>query len=74
METFSDTGWFNAVKFNYAEKEISFKMVTGEGKIEFSDKIESVTMNDENYSNFEENILKTSSGTNGYIVRLEHEK
>ena len=74
IETFNDSGWFNAVKFNYADKEISFKMVTGEGTIEFSDKIKSVTMNDENYTNFEEKILKTASDTNSYIVRLEKEK
>ena len=74
IETFNDSGWFNAVKFNYADKEISFKMVTGEGTIEFSDKIESVTMNDENYTNFEENILKTASDTNSYIIVLEQEK
>ena len=70
IETFYDSGWFNAVKFNYAEKEIRFKMVTGKGTITFPDKIESVTMNDEIYRNFEENMLKTTSGTNSYTVRL----
>ena len=70
IETFYDSGWFNAVKFNYAKKEIRFEMIMGEGTITFPEKIVSVTINDEAYTNFDENILQTISGTNSYTVKL----
>jgi len=70
IETFYDSGWFDTIKFNYAKKEIHFEMIIGEGTVTFPEKIVSVIINDEAYTNFDENILQTISGTNSYTVRL----
>lgn len=71
LGTFTDTGWFNEVKFDFEKKMITLNFVTGQGTIKFTNEIESATINGQVYTNFEENALKTQQGTNSYTVTLE---
>jgi len=71
ITTFSDSGRFNSIDFNYNEKSIFFHNVHNKGQIIFADEIKSVIVDNENYANFDSHTLNTLDGTHQYLVFLK---
>ena len=67
---FNDPGRFNAIKFDYNEKSIFFETIENHGTVTFSGVIKNVLVDDQNYSNFNGNILNTLEGKHSYKVTL----
>jgi len=68
--TMGDSGRFNAISFDHAEKSIFFEIVENEGTITFSGEIKSVLVDGGNYSNFSGKTLNTLEGKHNYKVTL----
>jgi hypothetical protein len=71
ITTFSDSGRFNFIDFNYNEKSIFFHNVHNKGQIIFADEIKSVMVDNEKYENFDSHILNTLEGAHEYLVFLK---
>ena len=67
---FNDQGRFNAINFDYKEKSIFFETIENSGTVTFSDEIKSVLVDNQNYSNFNNNTLNTLEGKHSYKVTL----
>jgi hypothetical protein len=67
---FNDSGRFNAIKFDYQEKSIFFETIENEGTVTFSGAIKNVLVDDQIYSNFNEETLNTLEGKHNYKVTL----
>ena len=68
--TMGDSGRFNAISFDHAEKSIFFEIVENEGTITFSGEIKNVIVDGGNYSNFSGKTLNTLEGKHNYKVTL----
>jgi len=67
---FNEPGRFNAIEFDYEEKSIFFETIENHGTVTFSGVIKNVLVDDQNYSNFNGNILNTLEGKHSYKVTL----
>ena len=67
---FNEPGRFNAISFDYKEKSIFFETIENHGTVTFSGVIKNVLVDDQNYSNFNGNILNTLEGKHSYKVTL----
>jgi len=67
---FNEPGRFNAIEFDYEEKSIFFETIENHGTVTFSGVIKNVLVDDQNYSNFNGNILNTLEGKHNYKVTL----
>ena len=59
---FNEPGRFNAISFDHKEKSIFFETIENEGTVTFSGAINSVLVDGQNYSNFNEKTLNTLEG------------
>ena len=71
ITTFSDSGRFNSIDFDYEEKSILFHTIHNSGQIVFADKIKSVLIDKQPYENFNDNVLTTIDGVHEYAVFLQ---
>lgn len=67
---FNEPGRFNAISFDYKEKSIFFETIENHGTVTFSGVIKNVLVDDQNYSNFNGNVLNTLEGKHSYKVTL----
>jgi len=70
ITTFTDTGRFNNIEFDYINRSIDLKTVYGEGIITFADEIESVLVDGVMYGDFNDYTLNTLDGKHRYQVFL----
>jgi hypothetical protein len=59
ITTFSDAGWFNAVKFDFQDRTITMGNVSGKGMIRFSGDIVSAALDGKEYPSFNASELQT---------------
>ncbi len=67
---FNESGRFNSIKFDYNEKSIFFDTIENSGTITFSGAISNVSVDGQNYFDFDENTLSTLEGKHNYKVTL----
>ena len=67
---FNEPGRFNSIDFDYNDKSIFFETIENHGTVTFSGVIKNVLVDDQNYSNFNGNILNTLEGKHSYKVTL----
>ena len=67
---FNEPGRFNSIDFDYNDKSIFFETIENHGTVTFSGVIKNVLVDDQNYSNFNENVLNTLEGKHSYKVTL----
>ena len=67
---FNESGRFNSIKFDYNEKSIFFDTIENSGTITFSGAISNVSVDGQNYFDFNENTLNTLKGKHNYKVTL----
>ena len=68
---FHDSGRFNNIEFDYANRSIDMKTVYGKGTITFADKIQSVLVDGMEYVDFNNYTLNTLDGKHRYQVYLQ---
>ena len=71
ITTFMDSGRFNQIDFDYENKSILLHTVYNAGEVIFADKIESVLVDGDDYSDFDSHILNTLEGKHTYHVFLK---
>ena len=71
ITTFMDSGRFNQIDFDYENKSILLHAVYNAGEVIFADKIESVLVDGDDYSDFDSNTLNTLEGKHTYHVFLK---
>ena len=71
ITTFMDSGRFNQIDFDYENKSILLHAVYNAGEVIFADKIESVLVDGDDYSDFDSHILNTLEGKHTYHVFLK---
>ena len=62
---------FNQIDFDYENKSILLHTVYNAGEVIFADKIESVLVDGDDYSDFDSHILNTLEGKHTYHVFLK---
>jgi len=67
---FNEPGRFNAIKFDLNEKSIFFETIENQGTVTFASSINSVLVDGQSYSNFNESTLNTLEGKHSYKVTL----
>ena len=67
---FNEPGRFNAISFDYKEKSIFFETIENQGTVTFASSINSVLVDGQSYSNFNESTLNTLEGKHSYKVTL----